>query len=122
MVGGTFTNRELGALGERLVAYALKQRGCEILGRNVRTKFGEIDIIARQKNTVLFVEVKTRRSRRYGYPEEAVDFRKKLHLSRASAALAPTYARNCNYAILVVAVELDLTTKIARLTRIELDA
>ncbi|MDP2587692.1 MAG: YraN family protein [bacterium] len=119
------TDKELGAVGERLVAHALEQRGLKILGRNVRTRYGEIDIIAKTRDpaecTVLFVEVKTRRSRAFGYPEEAITNTKRLHLYRASTALAPRYAPDCNYAILIVAVEIDLANRIAKLRQVELD-
>lgn len=118
----TLSNRQLGAMGERLVAFALKQRGCTILAKNVRTKYGEVDLVAKQRDVVLFVEVKTRRSRRYGFPEEAISLRKRLHMTRACSVLATKYARGCHYALLVVAVEVDLATKVARLTRIELDS
>lgn len=118
----SLSNRDLGAMGERLVAYALRQRGCTILGRNVRTKYGEVDLIAKQRDVVLFVEVKTRRSRRYGYPEEAISLKKRLHMARACSVLASKYARGSHYALLVVAVEVDFATKVAKLTRIELDS
>jgi putative endonuclease len=117
-----FTSKQIGTFGERIVADALAQRGFSILARNERTRFGEIDLIARKNRDVLFVEVKTRRSRAFGYPEEAVTKLKRLHLSRSVALLAPKFAKDCTWAILVVAVEIDLANKTARLRRIELDA
>jgi putative endonuclease len=119
---GKFSAKQLGVMGERIVADALAQRGFVILARNKRTRFGEIDLIAKKNKEVLFVEVKTRRTRTFGYPEEAITRIKRLHLSRCAAILAPTFAKNCNYAILVVAVEIDLLNKTARLRRIELDS
>jgi putative endonuclease len=117
-----FTPKQIGAFGERIVADALAQRGFSILARNERTRFGEIDLIVRKDRDVLFVEVKTRRSRTYGYPEEAITRLKRLHLSRSVSLLAPKFAKECTWAILVVAVEIDLLNKTARLRRIELDA
>lgn len=116
------TTKQLGALGERVVAHALRQRGCRIVATNERTRYGEIDIIAKQNRTVIFVEVKTRRSGSYGRPEESITRRKRLHLYRASTHLAQRFARNCDYALLVVSVELDTEHGIARLTHIPLDA
>lgn len=76
---------QLGKLGENFASSLLLQRGWHILARNYRTRFGEIDIISRDKNEQLvFTEVKTRRSVRYGMPEEAVSPAKQRHLRLAS--------------------------------------
>jgi putative endonuclease len=115
------TKQQIGALGERIVADALGQRGFETLARNVRTRFGEVDLVARRGSTVFFVEVKTRTSRSFGYPEEAVDARKRLHLSRCALVLAGRFAPGADWAILVVAVELDVDNATARLRRVEVD-
>lgn len=115
------TKQQLGALGERIVADALAQRGFATLARNVRTRFGEVDLVVRNARQVLFVEVKTRTSRRFGLPEEAVDARKRLHLSRCAVVLAERFAQGCDWAIVVVAVEVDVDNATARLRRIEVD-
>lgn len=117
-----FSKQQIGALGERIVSDALAQRGFATVARNVRTKFGEVDLIVKGRQRVLFVEVKTRTSRRFGLPEEAVDARKRLHLSRCAVVLADRYARGADWAILVVAVEIDVPNRSARLHRIELDS
>ncbi len=62
----------LGRKGEALVVKYLKKQGCKILKRNYTTPFGEADIIARDKDEVAFVEVKTRLTDSYGAPSEAV--------------------------------------------------
>lgn len=115
------SKQQLGALGERIVADALAQRGFETLARNVRTRFGEVDLVVRNSRQVLFVEVKTRTSRRFGLPEEAVGARKRLHLSRCAVVLAERYARDADWAIVVVAVEIDIPNRSARLMRVEVD-
>ncbi len=74
--------RQLGDHGEDLAAAALKQQGYKILERNYVTPLGEIDLIARQGKTVVFVEVKTRKSLRFGSPQEAVSFSKQQRLQR----------------------------------------
>lgn len=66
------TTQGIGRVGEDLAASYLQKCGYRILQRNFRSKFGEIDIVAQDKNTLVFVEVKTRYSHEYGYPEEAV--------------------------------------------------
>ncbi|GAB4460879.1 MAG: YraN family protein [Anaerolineales bacterium] len=73
-------NQRVGKWGEQTAAQYLAQKGCEILGQNVRTPYGEIDIVARQGDLTLFVEVKTRTSNRMGLPEEAITARKREHM------------------------------------------
>ena len=62
----------LGKKGEKLAADHLKKQGCKILKRNYRTPFGEADIIAQDKDEIVFVEVKARIGDKYGTPREAV--------------------------------------------------
>lgn len=116
-----FSKQQLGHIGENLVAFALGERGFTVVGRNVRTRYGEIDLIAQKSGITVFVEVKTRTGHQFGYPEEAIDRAKQLHLSRACLALAPTYAPKADYVLLVVAVELDLVAKTAKLVQLQLD-
>ena len=73
----------LGALGERLAAEHLVRRGYEILERNYRTRWGELDIVAYDGSTIAFCEVKTRRaSYRAGTPFEAIHPRKRAQVRR----------------------------------------
>jgi putative endonuclease len=67
-------NRILGKQGEDFACAYVEQDGMQILTRNFRGKRGEIDFIARDGDTVVFVEVKTRSNRMYGAPCEAVDY------------------------------------------------
>ena len=67
------STRELGARGELMAANNLAGRGWEILGRNWRCPFGEVDIIASQGDVLAFVEVKARSSEDYGTPSQAVN-------------------------------------------------
>ena len=83
---------DTGPVGERLAARFLrKQLGYKILRRNCRSKLGELDLIVRDGDEVVFVEVKTRSSRTWGDPETAVTPAKRRKLCRAAAAFA---ARN----------------------------
>lgn len=66
----------LGNRGEDAAASFLERHGLSVLERNFRVKTGEIDIIARDGRTLVFVEVKTRRTEAYGRPGAAVGFRK----------------------------------------------
>lgn len=73
---------ELGRTGEALAATYLERAGYTIVARNVRTREGEIDLIASRGNVLAFVEVKTRRSATYGSPAEAVTYRKTARIRR----------------------------------------
>jgi len=69
---GTDTRVTLGILGESVACAALAREGYAILARRFRTRMGEIDIVCRDGPTVVFVEVKARRTTRFGQPAEAV--------------------------------------------------
>jgi putative endonuclease len=73
-----------GRLGETFAAEYLVRQGYEILEKNYRRQFGEVDIVARDRGTLVFVEVKTRHSNIYGTPFEAVDKRKQRQLSKTA--------------------------------------
>lgn len=74
----------LGKAGEDLAADYLRRNGFTILERNYRSRSGEIDIIARQGNTLVFIEVKTRKSAAFGAPAAAVTSRKQAQISRVA--------------------------------------
>ncbi len=80
------TPRALGAEGEDRAARLLANSGYRIVGRNLRCDGVELDLIARRGRLVAIVEVKTRRSRRCGLPEEALDERKCRRLIRGARA------------------------------------
>ena len=70
------SNREAGEMGEALALRYLEKRGYEVLERNYRTRYGEIDLVVRRGGTLVFVEVKARRGTGFGEPLEAVTPRK----------------------------------------------
>ena len=73
-------NKETGRLGENIAKCYLLEKGCSILETNYSTRYGEIDIIAKDGKLVIFIEVKTRRGIKFGYPREAVDKHKQLKI------------------------------------------
>jgi putative endonuclease len=75
-----------GAYGERLAARHLESKGFVILARQYRTRLGEIDLIARDGEWLVFIEVKCRRGTDKGHPLEAVDARKQRRLVRLAEA------------------------------------
>lgn len=74
-----------GSSGEKQASEFLQKQGFKILAKNFRTRFGEIDIVALEGDTLVFIEVKSRNSRIFGLPEEAVGFRKLQHLLKAAS-------------------------------------
>lgn len=77
--------QSLGRLGEDLACGELQRRGYVILARRYRTRHGEIDIIARDRDTVVFVEVKARRGQAYGGGGDAVTAWKQRRVARMAA-------------------------------------
>ena len=97
-------NQTVGQWGEETAAEYLRQHGYEVLARNARTPYGEIDIIAKQGDVIIFIEVKTLTSSKNFFPEHNVTARKRDHM----LACAEHYAAENNidhWQIDVVAVE-----------------
>ena len=86
-----------GALGEQLAAEFLQAQGYTIEARNFRTRFGEIDLIARDGKYTVFAEVKLRKNARFGTPREAVTPSKQQKLILAAEAWLSTHPE-ANYA------------------------
>ncbi|NVN98904.1 MAG: YraN family protein [Geobacteraceae bacterium] len=87
MTGGNsqgHQNASLGSRGEELAASFLERSGIKIIERNFRCKGGEVDIVAKDGNTIVFVEVKSRKSLAYGVPQEAVTPFKQRQISKAA--------------------------------------
>ncbi len=74
-------HHQFGERSETLAAWYLKKNGYTIIEQNYRNQLGEIDIIARENKTIVFVEVKSRRSTRYGSPKWAVTPKKQRKIS-----------------------------------------
>ena len=79
---------EPGKRGETLAAAFLQRKGCRVLRRNVRNRFGEIDLIVQDGDEVVFVEVKTRTSGRWGDPATAVTPHKRKRICLAAEQIA----------------------------------
>ena len=75
---------KLGQKGEGLACKFLEQKGYRIISRNFKTSLGEIDIIAKDKETLVFIEVKTRESLQYGHPFEAVTRQKRRKIANVA--------------------------------------
>jgi putative endonuclease len=75
--------RRLGDRGEDIASAFFTEKGFHVLGRNWSCRWGEIDLICQKNGVIHFVEIKTRRGREFGYPEESITKTKLRHLSRA---------------------------------------
>ena len=107
---------ETARLGESEARKRLESMGYQTVATNYRTRFGEIDIIARDRAETVFVEVKTRRSRAYGFPEEAITASKARKLvAAAQIYLATQGKRGADWRIDVVVIELGRGGEIERL-------
>ena len=85
---------ELGKFGEELALRKIKRLGYKKIVRNFRCPLGEVDIIARDGDSLVFMEIKTRKGRSIGYAKEAVNARKKRQISKV--ALAYMKSRDCS--------------------------
>jgi putative endonuclease len=97
--------QRVGRWGEQAAAEYLEQKGYTILERNFRAEHSEVDIIARQDNVLVFVEVKARSSNRYGYPEHSVTPRKKMHIMSAAEKYILEHPEFQTWRVDVIAVE-----------------
>jgi len=105
----------LGRLGEELAVRALTARGYRIRERNWRCTAGELDIVAEDGDVLVFIEVKTRRGREYGTPEEAVTPAKQARLVELAATYVQESGWQSDWRIDVVAVELMPDGRLSRL-------
>jgi len=112
--------RETGMLGEKLACDFLGKNGYHIMETNYLCPEGEIDIIARQEDTLVFVEVRTKKSRQFGTPEESITPTKMERLRTVAAH----YGQNrsnlpASWRIDVVAIQMDSKGRVSRIEIIE---
>jgi putative endonuclease len=112
--------RDTGMLGERIACEFLGDNGYDIIETNYRCNEGEIDIVARQKDILVFFEVRTKKSRQFGSPEESITRIKKDRLR----ALAERYGQEHDdipnsWRIDVMAIQLDRNNSVKRIQHIE---
>src|SRR3989344_202077 len=117
------TTKNIGDYGETLAVEFLKKKKYKILGRNIRTKFGEVDILAEHDKKIIVCEVKARSgSGQFGRPEEAVDYFKQQKLIKMAKWLSMDrqYA-NRVFQIDIVAIAFGNPPKIEHLENVILD-
>ncbi len=116
---GTVSNRTRGADGERIAAQYLESRGYRILEYNYRTRMGEIDLIAKDGVTLVFVEVKARTNDRFGGPAEAITKAKQARVARLAQqylAVRRLADRLCRFDVVLIRGDDPKTCSIELLT------
>lgn len=112
--------RDTGIRGEKLANDFLKKRGYRILETNYRCPHGEIDIVAKHKDSLVFVEVRTKTSLEFGSPEESITSTKKERMRAAALHYRQTHDDlPLLWRIDVVAVELNQRGGLSRVELIE---
>ncbi|MFA9288448.1 MAG: YraN family protein [Weeksellaceae bacterium] len=113
-------NHAVGRLGEQKAAAYLIDHNYNIIEQNANSRWGEIDIIAKQKQTIVFVEVKTRISSRQGEPFEAVHYLKLRHLLRTIKYYILTHKlEKYRHRIDVISVVMDSNREVLTLKHYE---
>ena len=119
-VGLKGSRKRLGDAGEEIAARELIRRGYQVRERNWRSVEGELDIVAELGQTLVFVEVRTRRGDRFGSPEESVTPAKRAHLIAAAQSYLQAHSlQDRDWRIDVVAVEMSERGRLERVDVIE---
>jgi len=116
----TIRRKQLGRRGEEVAARHLEEKGYRILNRNYCCRIGEIDLIVRDGDMLVFVEVRSRSSNNYGSAQESITARKQMKLRQLAWQYLKAQARtgeNCRFD--VIAVLFDCDGKVKRLEHIE---
>ncbi len=107
--------RVTGIRGEKLAQDFVRKKGYRILETNYRCPEGEIDIIARDKDSLVFIEVRTKTSLDFGTPEESITPAKKERMRATALHYLQTHHLSPSWRIDVVAVELSQAGKLSRI-------
>jgi len=114
------TKKQIGNLGEKLAIKYLINKNYLILAKNYHIKGGEVDIIVQDKDTqeIVFVEVKTRTSNDFGWPEESINKKKRLRLAKTANKYLKDnkYPFDQNYRFDSIAIELDYQARLAKIS------
>ena len=112
--------KAVGELGEKMAKEYLQKKGYHIIETNFRCREGEIDIIAQDKDYLVFVEVRTRKGSGYGTPEESITTAKKEKLTSLAFAYLQTHRKSPSlWRFDVVAIELNRDEQVSRIELIQ---
>lgn len=108
-------NIKIGKIGEDIAKEYLKGRGYQVLEKNCRTRYSEIDLVCQKNNEMVFVEVRTKTNERFGSPEETINRDKINRLTRAANAYAAKKKWQGPYRIDAVCIVLNLNNTAKRI-------
>ena len=109
----------IGKEGEEIAKKYLENKGYKIIECNYRTKRAEIDIIARHKSVLIFVEVRSKHHEQFGSPEETINYQKRTRLKRNAAAYIHRKKYNGPYHIDAVCLVINVNTGLQRIDHYE---
>lgn len=109
------TRSAIGGRGEALARQYMEQKGYRMLEQNYRTKYGEIDLIAKKDDVLIFVEVRTKTSEQYGSPEETINQKKLTKLYKNARAYVGFKKWTGSFRVDAVCVVLDAEFGVKRL-------
>ena len=113
------TSTSVGKLGENIAREYLKNKGYNIIEQNYRTKYAEIDLIAKKDNALVFIEVRTKTGEQFGTPEDTINRDKKRKLRMNSMAYIARKKWKGLYQIDAVCIVLNPNQKLERLNHYE---
>lgn len=116
-------NRQKGTIGENIACEYLEKAGYKILETNFRySKFSEIDIIAQEKDTIVFVEVKTRSTTAFGHPFESINRKKMEHIYQTALYyIQQSEEQHKNFRIDIISILSPDNPKIEHLKNVSLN-
>lgn len=107
------TGKSLGKWGEEQALNYLVSNGVVILGKNIFTEYGEIDLLGKLDDVLLFIEVKTSRTHKFGFPEVSVNLRKMDHMINSAQRYLQDHEEIINdWRIDVIAIEININDEI----------
>ena len=106
-------------MGEELAREYLKKKGYKIVEQNYKTKYAEIDLVAKQKNELVLVEVRTKIGEDFGTPEETINNKKKRKLRGNALAYARTVKWKDSYRVDAICIVLEKDHSVKRLNHYE---
>lgn len=109
----------IGKQGEELARKYLESKGYRIVEKNYKTRRGEIDLVARYKNELVIIEVRTKHHEQFGTPEETIDYKKRLRLLRNANAYIAKVKHVGPYRIDAVCVIIDQNNELKRINHYE---
>ncbi|QSZ26621.1 YraN family protein [Aceticella autotrophica] len=111
-------NKIVGNLGEKIAEKILKDSGYKIIDKNFKCSIGEIDIITEKDNNLIFIEVKTRTSIKYGSPSDAVNFYKRNKIIKVAQTFIMLNKKYINFSIRFDVFEIFLKPSTFELNKI----